>query len=272
MFATGVVVAQADQVEAKPRAFSLELRTPAQMDAEDTNVLNSRHADLAQKARFYGYDLASGDWSVEQAICPAMPDTIMLHYLNREPQGRESLFTALVPRGLSQAGPNQNDDRIWIVPIYFHNATPYHPAAKNKRNYQVFNLLVPADLAEQAIQPNGNWLPYVACYAEMVGGHPHIATHTDSQDKTLRTTAPFVSLSKIFRVREIRFADRVTPHTTEVWDVHFSRAGRVTGASWYGYKVEPPIARQPTHTLPVTSRTPAMPQGKILHPAPAPPL
>ena len=269
LFATGAAVAQtdsADLAQAKPRPFSLELRTSGQMDAEDTATLNSRQADLVRQARFYGYDLTNGDWSIEQAICPLMPDTLMLHYLARQPQGTESLFTALVPRGASQ-----NDGRIWIVPIYYRNATPYHPAARNKRNYEVFNQVVPSALAGQAVQQNGNWLPYAACYAEMVGGHPHVAMYTDPEDKTLQTTAPFISLSKAFKVQQIRFADRVTGDTTEVWALNFSPTGRVIDASNSQYKVQPPVPQQLAEPLPVATDTPAMPQGKILHPSPPPP-
>lgn len=233
------------------------------MDAEDASILSSRQSDLVRQARFYGFDIASGAWSVEQALCPMMPDTIMLHYLNRQPQGTESLFTALVPR---------DGGRIWIVPIYYQNATPYHPAAKNKRNYRVFNQRVPDGLAAEAVLPHGNWLAYAACYAEMVGGHPRIAMRTEPKDKTLETTAPFVSLSKKFKIQEIRFADRVTDGTTEVWDMRFSPAGRVIGASWSGHEVQPPVTRRIPSTMPVVRSTPEMPKARISHPASPPPF
>jgi hypothetical protein len=201
---------------------------PDAMSAADGADVQNRRHELAEAAKIYGYNIEEGNWSYEQTLCAPMPDTILLHYVQKFPDGTESLFTADVPRA---------PGRIRIVPVLYRNATPFVPAPKNPRNYALFNNLVPQATATRDTTANGNWLELSACYAELTGsstnlppdtkagigiaGAPPAIIHLDAQDKTARVT----------------FADRQSMSTYKVWSVSFNQQGRVTAAGTEDYSV-----------------------------------
>src|ERR1700689_1696145 len=75
----------AAQVEQPPkiRYFSLEHRTPDAMDSADRDLLRARQKELIGEAQFYGYDITTGNWTYDQAVCPQLPNTLLLHYLSK---------------------------------------------------------------------------------------------------------------------------------------------------------------------------------------------
>jgi hypothetical protein len=203
------------------RNLPLQHLAPDAMSVADRATLQARRADIAGAARIYGYNLEAGNWASEQTLCPPMPQTILLHYLQQFPDGTASLFTALVPRG---AG------RTRIVPVLYHNGTPFLPAPKNPRNYALFNELVPQAIASRDVKSSNDWLELSACYAEMTGsrtnippgsgikvaiaGAPSATIHIDPQDNTARVT----------------FASREGTYRYRVWSVSFNKNGRVIAA------------------------------------------
>src|SRR5271155_401462 len=78
--------------------FSLEHRGPDAMDSADRELLRARRKELISEAAFYGYDITTGNWIYDQAVCQQLPNTLLLHYLKKFPDGSESLFTALIPQ------------------------------------------------------------------------------------------------------------------------------------------------------------------------------
>ena len=173
----------AAQVEDQPKIkyFSLEHRAPDAMDSADRDLLRARQKELIGEAQFYGYDITTGNWSSNQAICPQLPNTVLLHYLSKFPDGSESLFTVLVPR---------NADRIRVVPVFYRNASPYTPAIKNPRNFTLFNSLVPTDIAKKDSGPEGKWLSLGVCYAEVVGGRPNVPNEPSLDVATIKAPEP----------------------------------------------------------------------------------
>src|ERR1700758_3303928 len=127
--------------------FSLEHRTADLIDGADRELLQVRKKELISEAQFYGYDITTSGWIYDQTICPQLPNTLLLHYLNKFPDGSESLFTAVIPRGTG---------RVRIVPVLFRNSSPYSPAVKNPRNFAIFNALVPDEIAKKDSGPEGN--------------------------------------------------------------------------------------------------------------------
>jgi len=225
--ATACIPAVAQQAISPRRGQLVHLPSGA-MSAADSSVVQTRQSELVQAARIYGYDLEAENWSYEQTLCAPLPETILLHYRRVFPDGTESLFTALVPRG---------PGRIRIVPVLYRNTTPFVPAPKNPRNYALYNDLVPQAIASREIASNGNWLELSACYGEMTGarinlppgstvsigvaGAPTATIHIDPQDETTRVT----------------FADRATEGTYRVWSISFNRYGRVTAAGTEDYPI-----------------------------------
>lgn len=179
-----------------------------------------QRAGIASAARIYGYDLAAGDWTLDQVQCPVMPKMSLLHYRESFPDGTESRFTAVVPLG--------DGGRVHIVPVLYRNATPYLPAPVNPRNYALFNQLVQGHAAK------GTWLDLSACYAALTGagsgvrselgiaGAPRPTVHTDPGGKIHRVT----------------FATREGQSGYMVWSVSFDRFGRVTNTATEDESVE----------------------------------
>lgn len=205
-----------------PSGQSLQHITADAMSAADRATVEMQQRELGEAARIYGYSFEGEKWVYEQTLCSSMPETILLHYRQMFPDGTESLFTALVPRA---AG------RVHIVPLLYHNTTPFVPAPRNPSNYTLFNELVPADIARKEVTPNGDWLQLSACYAEMTGGDVNISSdgkvnigvataplptnHIEIEDKTIRVT----------------FADRESERKYRVWSISFNRNGRVKSAT-----------------------------------------
>jgi hypothetical protein len=100
--------------------IELEHRAPAQMDPADLALIHAQQRAIAAEAAFFGYDLDSGSWTYDQAVCPVLPDELMLHYRRQFRDGAESLFTAIVPRG---------HDRVFVVPIVYRTAS-FPPALR----------------------------------------------------------------------------------------------------------------------------------------------
>ena len=117
------------------------------MSAADRAAVESHQGELAETAKIYGYNFEAENWSYEQTVCPPMPENILLHYRQIFPDGTESLFTALIPRG---AG------RVHVVPVLYHNATPFVPAPRNPNNYVLFDEEVPEEIAKQDAGANGD--------------------------------------------------------------------------------------------------------------------
>jgi hypothetical protein len=202
--------------------FSLEHRTPDQMDSADRELLQARQKEILLEAQFYGYDITTPSWIYDQAICPQMPSTVILHYLNKFPDGSESLFTALLPR---------NGGRVRIVPVLYRNSTPYSPAVKNPRNFAIFNSLAPADIAKKDSGPEGKWLSLGVCYAEMTGGRPNVPDDPSLDVATIKAPVSTYRFDAATRQKQIQFTDRDAAKVFTIWTISLDENGRVTGAT-----------------------------------------
>jgi hypothetical protein len=202
--------------------IELEHRTPAQIDPADISLIHAQQRAITAEAAFFGYDLASGSWNYDQAVCPALPGQLMLHYRRQYRDGAESLFTALVPR---------DHGRVSVVPVLYRNATPFRSASGNERSIAVFNRVVPADVAQKAIQPEGKWLALALCYADMVGAGAHALKRAGDEVGLSRAPVATLHLSEASPVREIVFTDRDAPGQYLVWNITLNDKGRVAAAT-----------------------------------------
>lgn len=235
---------------------------PDAMSAADRAAVQARQREIADAAQIYGYSFEAENWAYEQTLCAAMPETILLHYVRQFPDGTESLFTALLPRGTG---------RVRIVPVLYHNMTPFVPAPKNPSNYALFNELVPPANGGTGVAPGGKWLQMSACYAEMTGGRVNYARDSDLGLRIAGAPSPTIHLNVQDKTTRVTFADREGERTYRVWSVSFNRRGRITAAatedrSVVAAKTTPPV--QPAATPPVQPQVTAVTQPEpIAQPA-----
>jgi len=243
------------------RYFSLEHRSAEQMNPEDRELLQSRSRELSIAAEIFGYDISAGKWTVDQTLCPVFPNTLMVHYLSKSPDGSESLFTALVPRGRG---------RVRVVPSLHRNAATYLPAAKDPRNYALFNELVPAESAKRDSGPDGKWLILGVCYAEMVGARPNVPDDPGLDIAMVHAPASTFRIDTVAKTRQIQFPDREGSNVYTIWTITLDRAGRITSAVDEDYstfvahvvKLQEPVGK--------VKPNPPEPTGKLISPTDQP--
>ena len=199
-----------------------------QMSGADRRALQANRSAIMESAEIYGYDLVTGNWTVRQTLCPPLPNTILLHYRQRFPDGTESLFTALVPRGKGS---------VRIVPVLHRNATPYVPAPRNPRNYALFNSLVPLSIAQQALASSHNWIELSACYAEMTGASIDIPEGGSVDAGVAGAPTATIQLDARHKTSLVTIADRESREAFRVWSISFNHRGRVTAAGTQDYPV-----------------------------------
>jgi hypothetical protein len=192
------------------------------MSAADAARVRKEHSAIAEEAAFFGYDLSLSGWQMTQAVCPATPDYLLLRYHRTVRNGTQFLFTALVPRG---------PGRVEIVPVLYRNATPFKSAIGSARSLSAFNRAVPSSMAEKDLQPEGAWLEFGLCYAEIVGAEPRVPRNTATNPTLLHAPAPTLRISEENRTTSVSFTDRNAAHSYTVWEIAFDSLGRVVTAS-----------------------------------------
>jgi hypothetical protein len=223
----GVAIAQDSRPADLPpptdaKYLQLEHHPSSQIDATDRSLIHAKQREINTEATFFGYDLNAGEWDYDESSCPAIPDQLILHYRRQFSGGAQSLFTALVPRS---AG------RVFVVPVLYRNATPFRSATGNERSIAVFNRVVPADIAAQAIDPNGKWLALALCYADIVYGNANVLERPGADIGLARAPAPLLRLSEINNARGIVFTDRNAPGEYLVFNLTLNEKGRVIAAN-----------------------------------------
>lgn len=217
----------------------------------------ARQSEIASAARIYGYNLAEGNWTISPASCAAMPGTVLLHYHRGYSDGAESNFTALVPRSFGH---------VQIVPVLYHGATPFVPAPENPRNFALFNSVI-APVSVLGSITNQRWLELASCYAEMTGGNDFLTAPRGTPAIAVQPK-PTVSVTMRGKTASVIFAERDSYHTYRLWNLAFSRNGRITAAQTQEQSVyAPKIARS---KAPEASSEP-QPQSASAEAVPQPP-
>ncbi|HUY81043.1 MAG TPA: hypothetical protein VMU92_04910 [Acidobacteriaceae bacterium] len=247
-----------------------------QMSSADQATLRAHHTEIIEAAEIYGYNLVAGNWTYRQTICAPLPNTILLHYSQRFPDGTESLFTALVPRGKGQ---------VRIVPVLHRSATPFVPAPRNPRNYALFNRLVPKAISTQGLVSSRNWIELSACYAEMTGASIEIPKGGSVEAGVAGAPTATIHLDSQHKSSLVTFADRESERTFRVWSISLNHLGRVTAAGTEDYPVNPSqmdfspapvVAQAPaTRSVPVPAGLPAnasIPAARPVQPQPGVPM
>ncbi|MFP5229260.1 MAG: hypothetical protein ACLGXA_16735 [Acidobacteriota bacterium] len=194
----------------------------SKLDAPTLSLLRAKHREIVSEAAFFGYNLNAGEWDYDAATCPAMPGQILLHYRRHYSNGAGSLFTAIVPKG---------SGRVWVVPVLYRNATPFRTATGSDRSIAVFNRLIPPDIATRAVQPEGNWLAFALCYADIVYGNANILSRAGTEMGLSHAPLPLLRVSEATSARSIVFTDRNAPGQYMVWNLTLSDKGQLVTAT-----------------------------------------
>lgn len=246
-------------------AFVLFAPTAAPVYAQQANdeaIVSARAADITESAKIYGYDLGAGNWTSTEANCAALPDVILMQYLRTFPDGAQSRFTAVVPRA---------EGRVRIVPVLYHGATPFVPAAANPRNYALFNKLV----EEAGGRPDGR-VQLGGCYAELTGGDSGPLPGT--RPRIAGAPGPTLHLEPENKTSSVTLASRSTDDRYQLWSVSFDKKGRVTKATAVEKAADSGAPRSQTAAEEhaenqATAASPAVEPGwKYIPQAPDPPM
>ncbi|HZZ37912.1 MAG TPA: hypothetical protein VFE06_02195 [Acidobacteriaceae bacterium] len=205
-----------------PRFLQLDHHSATQADAHDAALLRTKAAAIAGEAAFFGFNLHVPDWNSNEAVCPEFPDHLLLHYQRISRDGAVSLFTALVPL---------NKDRVYVVPVLYRNATPFRSAYGSERSIAVFNRVVPPEIAEKALQPDGQWLLMGLCYTDMVGAESHALQRSGSDISLALAPLPTLHINEGASTRQVIFTDRNAPGKYLVWTLTFTNSGRLLSAN-----------------------------------------
>ena len=205
----------------QPRFIQLDHRSAADAEPADIALLRSRSRAIGTEAAFFGYNLHASGWSWNEAACPEFPGQLLVHYQRTSRDGAVSLFTALVPRG---------NDRVYVVPVLYRNATPFKSAYGSERSIAVFNRVVPPDVAEKALQPDGSWLLMSVCYADMVGAESHALQRSGGDVSLALAPLPTLHIVEDAPTRQVVFTDRNAPGQYLVWTLTFTNHGRLLSA------------------------------------------
>jgi len=206
----------------QPRFLQLDHRSLAEAGSADAALLRSKAHAIAAEAAFFGYYLHASGWAWNEAACPEFPGHLLLHYQRTSGNGAVSLFTALVPRA---------DDRVYVVPVLYRNATPFQSAEGSERSIAVFNRVVPPEVAEKAVQPDGPWLLMSLCYVDMVGAESHVLQRSGSDVALALAPLPTLHVSEAAPTRQVIFTDRNAPGQYLVWTLTFTGKGRLLTAT-----------------------------------------
>jgi hypothetical protein len=216
-----------------------------EMSAADTAIAARRQAEIASEARFYGYNLKTGEWAYRETTSPFLPNDILLTYDERLPSNVTSRFVALVPRG---------SGRVHIVPAIIRGALPLGKPYDDPRNFGLFNQAVSQDMVKKVLSTDIGWLGLGAAYAAMVGGDPVVPREGEPETGN---RAALVRLNTSETTRVV-VPDRSAEKGYTVWTVDFAKSGTVIAADREDHwSPAPYLARTPSGEIKPAVRVPA---------------
>lgn len=263
LLAGSMARAQQDSLLTQRQApLQLQQVSDAQMAPTDHRAVVDSWLHLEQQAQFFGYAVSNPGWSYIQILSPLTPDYVVLQFLRPHATSTgASAFTALIPR---QGG------KIWIVPVLYGGASPWKSASDMKYTREVFNRVIPAELAAQAIQPRGNW-PQLALTFTSLAGDDVVALTVPSKDLRL-SGAPVATyrVNASSPTRTLELSDVNHQGGFRIWDISFNPQGRVSRVHVTSHADTRLVAVSHQTPAPqdITSAPP--PPGKTIHPTPIP--
>jgi len=215
---------------------SIGFRTSSEMTQRDRDLVANAESSISERAGFMGMEFNGGKWSYEQAVCPALPNHVLLRFSRDNGTGDMSMFSASIPRN--------GDGRVRIIPIRMRGYSLFSPAPINALTISAFNHI----RAEEHTDAPPEWIGTALCYAALAGGHPHLEPLTAASEAEKPHVALPAKLAVTTHGTEVvSFADvSATPNPME-WTMIFDSKGKL---------------------LKATHKPAVLIQGKVNHPVP----
>ncbi len=230
----------ARSVEDNPRIvyFALPHRTESNSGETiapgDAELIAARQNDLFRAAAFHAYDLHLAGWQYQQGVCPAAEPnaeqvvgvpapgqgSILLHFIRRS-GGKDSAFTALVPRDPGQP--------VRVVAVTHGSVESGPETLLAKTSGATVNRALPPSILYKNLEPVQGWIAASACIAEMAGAYPHIPNEPFLSEDIITAPSPLIRL-KLDGSRETLFTDRIDEKHYVVWNERISNHGRMLAA------------------------------------------
>ncbi len=243
--------------------FALPHRSGDGISEGDRASLADRQAELVRAAAFHGYDLRRPGWMYQQGVCPATQTdaeqvvgvpaardgVILLHFI-REGDGKDSTFTAVMPRDRSRP--------VRVIAVAHDSAEGGHAILGARTSGAVVNEALPPAVLYANLEPVKGWIAASACIAELGGAYPHVPNEPFLSEDIITAPPPQLRLM-LDGEREITFTDRVNQSQYVVWTEHVSNHGRMLDAQ-----------RDPVRIVPRPVTNPPVPKPRVLRNVPEP--
>jgi hypothetical protein len=213
------------QLDCQPLA-ELKQLSPDEMSETDRQLVASRHADLQEAARFFGFDPDAPGWSYKQSVSPLLSKHVLLSFTNATPATRASHFMAVVP--------SSSNEKVQLVPAFARGLRPFKPGWQTKGSYAVFNRLLNSERGARPISRNSDWIDYAVLYLALIGRIPTVPTESDSIQANWNLTVkhgttPVISVAKD-GAATIAFSDLSETERVADWKLAFDKQGQIMSA------------------------------------------
>ena len=201
------------------RKHMLEFRTQEEMSEADRELLLNAEGTIEERARFNDFAWNEGPWSLQQAVCPALPKHILVQFTRNHGKGDVSVFTAVIPR--------DPEGRIRIIPVERRGYSLWSPAPVNQITINIFNRI----RAEEKTPPR-DWLTLGLCYASMAGARPKADLLAENQQsETWPMGEPATLVLEKDGKEEIEFVDMAALPKPMHWVMSFDKRGKLLKAT-----------------------------------------
>jgi len=201
------------------RKHMLDFRAQDEMSEEDRSLLLNAEVTIEERARFNDFAFNQGPWSLQQAVCPALPKHILVQFTRTGGKGDVSVFTAVIPR--DPAG------RIRIIPVERRGYSLFSPAPVNAITISTFNRI----RDEEHASGLPDWLTLGLCYASMAGARPRadlVAENKESEQ--LPEGQPATVIFETDGTQRIEFVDMAALPHPMLWTMSFDKKARLLKA------------------------------------------
>jgi len=202
------------------RVNSIEFRPQNAMAASDRTAANVAMPSIAKKSALEGFDLARGNWTYQQIVCPVLPEHLLLLFASNNGPGDQSMFSAIVPRG--------GNENVLILPILRRGYSPYSVAPANLMTITAFN----EARAHENTGKKMDWVTAGLCYAALTGNQVMLSrpAMNPSKDALQFESNPTLEIGD-GGITVVSFIDVAAPQQPKAWELTFDKNGKLLTAS-----------------------------------------
>lgn len=198
------------------RKHMLEFRTQEEMSEADRALLLNAEGTIEERARFNDFAWNEGPWSLQQAVCPALPKHLIVQFTRNHGKGDVSVFTAVIPR--------DPEGKIRVIPVERRGYSLWSPAPVNQVTINTFNRI----RAEEKASTPPDWLTLGLCYASMAGARPKADLIAENQkSETMPMGQPATLVMEKDGREEIEFVDMAALPKPMHWVMSFDTHGKL---------------------------------------------